>query len=111
MFARSVSIRLKPNVAVQFARAIGKESMPRLRRQKGFRDEITFLAPGGREAVAISLWERKEDADAYRQGAYSEVLRTLGDVIEGVPHVRTYEVCHSSFHNVAALAAAPPVAA
>ena len=99
MFARSVSIRLKPNVAVQFALAIDKESMPRLRRQKGFRDEITFLAPGGREAVSISLWERKDDADAYRQGAYSAVLSDLGDMIEGVPHVRSYEVCHSSFHH------------
>jgi len=106
MFARSVTIRLNPNVATRFAQALEKESMPRLRKQEGFQDQIVFLAPGGREAVAISLWDLKENSDAYGRGAYPEVLRAFGDVVEGVPHVRTYEVCHSSFHKIAAPVAA-----
>ncbi len=47
MFARSVSIRLKPNGLAEFIRVIEKETIPLLRKQKGFQDEITFFAPGG----------------------------------------------------------------
>jgi hypothetical protein len=43
-----------------------------LRKQKGFKDEVTFVAPGGTEAIGISLWDQKENADAYsRDGSRS----------------------------------------
>ena len=102
MFARSISIRLKPNSVAEFAQLIEKESLPMLRKQKGFRDEITFVVPGGAEAVGISLWDNKENAEAYSRDGYSGVLQTLGKVVEGTPQVRTYEVSNSTFHNIAA---------
>jgi len=102
MFARSVSMRLKPNSVAAFTQMIEKEALPQLRKQKGFQDEITFVAPGGREAFAISLWDEKEDADAYSRDAYSGVLKALGNVVEGTPQVRTYEVSNSTFHKIAA---------
>jgi len=101
MFARSVSIRLKPNGLAEFTRVIEKEAIPLLRRQKGFQDEITFFAPGGSEAVEISLWDRKEDADAYGRKAPRGVLRALESVIEGNSEVRTYAVSNSTFHKIA----------
>ena len=55
MFARSVSIRLKTNGVAEFTRLIENAALPVLRKQKGFQDELTFVVPGGREAVAISL--------------------------------------------------------
>ena len=55
MFARSVSMRLKPNSVAEFTRLIENEVLSLLRKQKGFKDEITLVAPGGAEAVAISL--------------------------------------------------------
>ena len=106
MFARSISIRLKPNAAARFSLAMEEEGMPRLRKQAGFQQQITLLAPAGREAVAISLWDRKEDADAHGQTGYPEMLRALGDVVEGVPHVRNYEVCQSSLRHIAAAVSA-----
>jgi len=55
MFARHVSFRLKPNSVAEATQTLEKEIVPLLRKQKGFQDEITLLAPGGREAVGISL--------------------------------------------------------
>jgi hypothetical protein len=45
-----------------------------LRKQKGFQDEITFVTPNGTEVVGISLWDEKEDAEAYGRRAYPAVL-------------------------------------
>ncbi|MGC9951871.1 MAG: hypothetical protein ABSF64_36465 [Bryobacteraceae bacterium] len=106
MFARSISIHLKPNSVANFTQLIEKETLPTLRKQKGFRDEMTFVAPGGAEAFGISLWDLKENADAYSRDAYPGVLKALGKVVEGTPQVHTYEVCNSTFHKIAAQAAA-----
>ena len=106
MYARSISIHLKPNSVANFTQLIEKETLPTLRKQKGFRDEMTFVAPGGAEAFGISLWDQKENADAYSRDAYPGVLKALGKVVEGTPQVHTYEVCNSTFHKIAAQAAA-----
>jgi hypothetical protein len=102
MFARSVSIRLKTNGVAEFTRLIENAALPVLRKQKGFQDELTFVVPGGGEAVAISLWDEKQDADSYGRNAYPDVLKALGRVVEGTPQVRTFEVCNSTFHKIAA---------
>ena len=102
MFARSVSIRLKPNSVAEFTGLIEKEALPLLRKQKGFKDEITLVAPGGADAVAISLWDQKQNADAYNRDAYPGLLKTLARVVEGTPQVHTYEVANSTFHKMAA---------
>jgi heme-degrading monooxygenase HmoA len=102
MFARSVSIRLKPNSVGQFTQAIEQEALPLLKKQKGFKEEITLVAPDGAEAVAISLWDKKENAEAYSRDAYPGLLKTLGRVVEGTPQVHTYDVVNSTSHKIAA---------
>lgn len=67
----------------------------------GFKDEIVFLAPNGTEALAVSLWEGKENAEAYGRDGYPEVLRGLAKVIDGTPQVESYEVTNSTFHKIA----------
>ncbi len=101
MFARNVRIQLKPNTATEFTRLLEKDVIPALRKQKGFQDEITFFIPGGKEAVGISLWERREDAETYNRGAYTEVMKSLASVVEGTPRVETCEVSNSTFHKIA----------
>ena len=64
MYARNVTIHLKPNSVSEFTQTFEKDILPLLRKQNGFKDEITFLAEDGRDAVAISLWDRKESADS-----------------------------------------------
>ena len=106
MFARNVSMHLKPNSVAEFTKALENEVIPLLRRQKGFQDEITFVASGGLEAVGISLWDQKENAEAYNRGTYPEVQKALAKVVEGTPRVDTYEVSNSTFHKIAARVAA-----
>jgi hypothetical protein len=101
MFARSVSFHLKPGRATQFTQLIDKDVIPVLRKQKGFQDELTFVTPGGADAVGISVWDLKEDAETYAGGAYPGVLKTLAQVVEGTPQVQTYEVSNSTFHKIA----------
>jgi hypothetical protein len=106
MFARNVSMNLKSNSVAEFTRTINDEVIPLLRKHKGFLDEIVLAVPGGTEAVGISLWDRKESAEAYNRDTYPEVQKALAKVIEGTPAVKTYEVTNSTFHKIAARAAA-----
>jgi hypothetical protein len=102
MFARTVRMQLKPNSVPEFTQLIEKEVIPMLRKQQGFRDEITFVPSEGKEAVGISLWEQKEYAEAYQRGAYPEVLKVMAKVIEGTPQVQSSEVSNSTWHKIAA---------
>ncbi len=106
MFARQVTLNLKPNTVGEFSRTIEREVIPLLRKQKGFQDEVTFIAWEGTEAVAISIWDLKENGEEYGRRAYPEVLRLLAELVEGIPQVRTYEVSNSTFHTSAARATA-----
>jgi len=106
MFARRVSMQLKPNSVAQFTQTIEKDILPLLRKQKGFQDEITFVVPSGTEAFAISLWDNRENAEAYNRETYTEVTKILARVVEGTPKVETYEVANSSFHKIAVAVAA-----
>ena len=106
MFARSVYIRLKPNSGAEFSWALENVILPLLQKQKGFRDELALVAPNGSEVLAISLWDQKENADAYSRETYPEVLKTLGKVVTGTPQVHTHEVSSSTFHKIPAQAAA-----
>jgi hypothetical protein len=92
-------------VEVSFTQQIENETIPTLRKQAGFQGELTFLAPGGVEAVGISLWDTKENADAYARNGYPEVMKNLNKLVEGTPRGQTYEVANSTFHKIAATVA------
>jgi hypothetical protein len=102
MYARNVTLHLKANKAGEFTRTLEKDVLPVLRKQTGFKDELAFVAANGAEAVSISMWDRKENADAYGRDTYPAVLKSLDNVVEGTPKVETYEVSNSTFHQIAA---------
>ena len=102
MCARNVTLNLKPNTAREFTQTFEKDILPMLRKQNGFKDEITFVGPNGKEALAISLWDRKESADLYSRDTYPQVLKSLAKVVEGTPEVQAFEVGNSTFHKIAA---------
>lgn len=103
MYARNVTLHLKADKAAEFTRTLENDVLPMLRKQTGFKDEITFLATEGNEAIAISLWEKRENAEAYSRDTYPAVLRSLERVVEGTPEVDSYEVSNSTFHKIASL--------
>ena len=106
MFARRVYLHLKPNSVAELTQRLEKEIIPLLRKQKGFKDEITFVSQSGKEAFGISLWDNPQNAEAYNRGTYSEVTQILAKVVEGAPQVETFEVSNSTFHKIAAAATA-----
>jgi hypothetical protein len=75
-----------------------------LRKQNGFKDEITLAGPGGVDVITISLWENKNDADIYNTDTYPTVLKTLARFIEGTPQVHTFDVVSSTSQKHTVLA-------
>ena len=101
MFARNVSIHLKSNMLSDYTRTFEKDILPLLRKQNGFKDEITFAGVGGVDVTAISLWENKADADTYNTNTYPQVLKTMERFIDETPKVQTSDVVNSTFHKIA----------
>ena len=101
MFARNVSFQLKSNMLSDYTRTFEKDILPLLRRQGGFKDEITFSGPGGIDVTAISLWDNKASAETYNANTYPVVLKTMARFVEGTPKVQTSEVVNSTFHKIA----------
>jgi hypothetical protein len=106
MFARNVSFHLKSNMLSDYNRAFDKDILPLLRKQNGFKDEITLSGPDGIDVTAISLWDNKASSDSYNTNTYPEVLKTMARFIDGTPKVQTSEVVNSTFHKIAVYAAA-----
>ena len=102
MFTRIVTIKLKANSAQEFNRLNESNIIPLLRKQNGFRDELTFIAPERSEALVISLWDTKENAEAYNRTGYPEILKTLSSLIDGTPKVETFELSSSTLHKTLA---------
>ena len=101
MFARNVSFHLKPGRKTEFTRLLDQTVIPMLRKQKGFQHAIALVAPSGVDAVSISMWDMKENAEMYARSTYPGVLKTLEPVVEGTPQVQTYEVSNSTVQTAA----------
>jgi heme-degrading monooxygenase HmoA len=102
MYARHVTCNLKPNQRAELTQMFEREILPLLQKQNGFTDEIALVNPEGRQVIAISLWENKENADNYSRETYPQVLKSLAKFVEGTPEVRGYEVAISTVHKTAA---------
>ncbi len=100
MYARNISFRLKSNMQSDYTRTFENQILPLLRKQKGFKDELTLSNPASQDAVSISLWDNKNNADDFNTNTYPEVLKTLAKVIDGTPRIHTFETVISTLHHV-----------
>ena len=105
MYARHVRVKLRAENAREFTRLLEQKIIPLLRTQRGFQDEITLVAPQRNEAIAISFWDNRDNADAYNHVAYLDALRVLSTVVESMPIVEIFEVADSASDEIAASAA------
>jgi hypothetical protein len=105
MYAREITARLKSSMLNEFNKTFELEVLPLLRKQKGFKDEITFFIPDANNVVAISLWNSKDEAETYNTAGYPEVLKLLSKTVEGTPSVRTFEVISSTLHKLSPVSA------
>ena len=106
MVARSLFLHLRPNRVEEFTRIIEDEVIPMVRGLKGFQDKIVLVGSGGLEAIGLSFWDEREDAEAYGRGTFRQVVKALAMVVEGTPRVETREVTNSTFHKIPRHAAA-----
>ena len=104
MYARILTLNLKPNHLSDFRETLDKQVLPILRKQEGFKDDMTFVGQNGTEIRNISLWDKKENAESYNSAAYPEVLKVLSSVLEGTPQIKMYDVVNSTFHKIPVLA-------
>ena len=105
MFTHHVAMNLKADSGPGLAGISEVEIIPLLRKQKGFRSEITSIATGRDHAASDSYWETKEDAEAYHRTVYQESLKSQLNVVVGLPMVGTFELSNSTFHMILAKAA------
>jgi len=97
MYARRVSMKLKPDTAAEFTKHLNDQVIPLLRKQPGFRNELACAAEDGESAFGISFWDSKDNADAYERESYPQVVKMLAGVVEGTPRVRGFHVSTSTF--------------
>jgi heme-degrading monooxygenase HmoA len=103
MFARKVAVRLKPDSLKEFVRLMEGEVVPWLRQQPGFLDLITLAAQDGNEVATISFWDEECNAAAYNANGYPAALKILGELLDGTPYVKTFDVVSSTLQPVAYL--------
>lgn len=101
MFARLVSMQVRPHLMDEFPVKFEEEILPLLKQQRGFLDELLLVTPEKREVAAISLWETKEHAETYSRELYPRIGKILGKFTEGIPTVKQYDAEYSTFHKFA----------
>jgi hypothetical protein len=99
MFARKVTFEIKPSAIPELTQKFEKDVLPLLRKQQGFVDHITLVAPEGRKAFGIMLWDTKENAEKFHRAIYPEVAKILSKISERAPEIETYDVAFSTFHT------------
>jgi heme-degrading monooxygenase HmoA len=96
-------MKLKPSQynVTDLTKTVDEKILPLLRKQEGFKDAVFFASPGSAEAISVSVWDRKESADAYNEKAYPEVLKSLTNLLDGNPQIKTFDVISSTLHKAA----------
>jgi heme-degrading monooxygenase HmoA len=100
MFARLVTTHMKPDLFPKATDKLAKDVIPLLKKQTGFRDELSFFDDKKDEAIAISFWNTKEDAVHYERDLYPKVRETMADMYEGTPKIRGFEVANSTWYDI-----------
>jgi len=95
IFARAVSIKVKPGCEAELSRIIEQDVLPLFRMERDFLGLLAFISPDGTEALSFSLWDQEKNADANCPADLS-TLTALASVIRGTPSVEVYTVSNST---------------
>ena len=100
MYARLVTSHIKPGLLEDVTHKMACDIIPFLKKQDGFRDEISFFDKEANESIAISFWANKRYADRYGREQFPKVLSQLKGQLENTPVVRGFEVTSSTWYNM-----------
>jgi hypothetical protein len=76
------------------------EVIPLLKKQHGFRDEITFINEDMKEGYAISFWDEKIDLEKYEREVYPKVREKMAEAFENPPVSTDFEVSNSTWYKI-----------
>ena len=99
MFARAVSMKMKPGCEAELTRIVEQEVIPRFRQERDFLGLLAFICPDGTEALSFSLWDHEESAGANCPADLS-ALTILAGVVRGTPSVQVYQVANSTLRTM-----------
>ena len=103
MFTRSVEVTTKPGKARELATFVNERVLPILKKQTGFVEETVLVSePEPDRVLAISFWNKKEDAERYQKEQYPAVQEMIWHLLDSKPVVRTFNVDSSTQHKIAA---------
>src|SRR6266446_10267497 len=98
---------IKPGMKDDFLKAWERQILPTLKAQKGYVDEIlVFSDESGTDAVGLSFWQTKADADRYYNDVFPMQTDRIGDLLADIPKVRNFNVEHADIFNIASRKAA-----
>ena len=100
MYARTLPMNVKAGAVEAFTELIESEIVPLVRHLTGFQDAVTLIVPGGREALGISVWSRRVDADRYGRGTEKEVMSRLAVLLDDFGTAKTFRLSNSTFHKI-----------
>lgn len=103
MYARLVEGNFKPGKYDFATKTLEKEVIPLLRKQPGFRDEISFFNQDLGRGYAISFWENKADLEHYAREVYPKVREKMAEAYVDLPMVKEFEVSNSTWHKIHAM--------
>jgi quinol monooxygenase YgiN len=103
MFTRTVEVTAKPGKARELATFVNERVLPILKKQTGFVEETVLVSePEPDRVLAISFWNKKEDAERYQKEQYPAVQEMIRHLLDSKPVVRTFNVDSSTQHKIAA---------
>jgi hypothetical protein len=100
MFARMLTMDVKPGKASSLAAAVEEKVLPTLRKFQGFRDQLTMLSPDGRKMVAMSFWDSAPQAGAYESQGWPAVIDVYRPFADSAPVLTTYDLKVSTAYQV-----------
>ena len=86
LYVRVLSVRLKPDGMDEFRKIYEHEILPALHETRGCRYAyLTEDAGNPDEALSLTVWNRKEDADEYeRSGRFGSLVKKISHLLAGL---------------------------
>jgi len=107
MYTRVVELTSKSGKARELCNTIDEKVLPILNKQAGFVDETVIVSDTEPNRVlALSFWHTRADAQRYEREQFDTVQKTVQNLLETAPVVRTFDVHTSTAHKIAAEKAA-----
>ena len=100
MYARLVKGQFKPDKIDFATQMLENDVIPLLKKQQGFRDEVSFFNEDMKEGYAISFWDDKADLEKYERDIYPQVKEKMAEAFENPTVATDFEISNSTWYHI-----------